>query len=60
MDILSNYRISAHWANDRDALQVAAERARMAAEREAKSDEVDEPRRHGLFAGSILHRTRNA
>jgi hypothetical protein len=60
MDILSDYRITSHWANDESALDLAAERARHAEEREPDQPAAELPRRHGLVAGRIFHRTRNA
>ena len=48
MDILSDYRISAHWANNDDDLQLVAERVRRAyeqlAEREAQAETRRQPR----------------
>ena len=60
MDILSNYRISSHWANDESNLDLAAERVRLAEEREPHRPAKELPRRHGLLAGRVFNRTRNA
>ncbi len=48
MDILSDYRISSHWANNDDNLDLVAERVRRAYEqldeRKAESERRQQPR----------------
>jgi len=60
MDILSDYRISSHWANDDSSLDLAAERARRAEERDADEPGAELPHRSGLFAGRLFHRASQA
>ena len=53
MDILSDYRISSHWANDEENLRLVAERVRMAHEaleaRESAAEHRQQPQRLGFL-----------
>jgi hypothetical protein len=59
MDILSDYRISSHWANDDAHLQEVAEQVRQAYEQlDARQQSAGQNRRHARLG--FLHRARHA
>jgi hypothetical protein len=58
MDIISDYRISSHWANDTADLDLVAERTRRAYEQLAERQAAAEHSRPHRFG--FLHRARHA
>ena len=58
MDILSNYRISSHWANDDASLDLVAERVRRAHEQLDEQEATTERRRPQRLG--FLRRVRHA
>jgi hypothetical protein len=58
MDIISDYRISSHWANDDANLDLVAERVRRAYEQlDERKAAAERTRPHRL---GFLHRARHA